>query len=98
MNDNSSNVLTRNSIAIVLMRCLYLRQRLTADFYITDAKSGIRALVKAGHDSRVIPLIHENILVNITAPNRDLSSTMKKWLQGRRLSCEARPMRLEEGY
>ncbi|KAG6503836.1 hypothetical protein ZIOFF_036160 [Zingiber officinale] len=27
-------------------------ERLTADFYITDAKSGIRALVKAGHDSR----------------------------------------------
>ncbi|XP_042389090.1 uncharacterized membrane protein At1g16860-like [Zingiber officinale] len=73
-------------------------ERLTADFYITDAESGIRALVKAGHDSRVIPLIHENTLVNITAPNRDLSSTMKKWLQGRRLSCEARPMRLEEGY
>ncbi|KAK1257130.1 hypothetical protein QJS04_geneDACA022965 [Acorus gramineus] len=30
-----------------------LVERLTADFYITDAKSGMRILVKAGNDSKV---------------------------------------------
>uniref|UniRef100_A0A804J7A7 Uncharacterized protein n=1 Tax=Musa acuminata subsp. malaccensis TaxID=214687 RepID=A0A804J7A7_MUSAM len=72
--------------------------RMATDFYITDVKSGLRALVKAGQGSKVIPLIEENILVNITSLNRELSSTLKKWLQGRRLSCEARLLRLEEGY
>lgn len=71
---------------------------MATDFYITDVKSGLRALVKAGQGSKVIPLIEENILVNITSLNRELSSTLKKWLQGRRLSCEARLLRLEEGY
>lgn len=75
-----------------------IAQRLITDFYITDVKSGVRALVKAGCDSKVFPLIEENILVNISSLNRELSSTMKKWLQGRRLSCEARLLRLEEGY
>ncbi|XP_064965540.1 uncharacterized membrane protein At1g16860-like isoform X2 [Musa acuminata AAA Group] len=73
-------------------------ERMATDFYITDVKSGLRALVKAGQGSKVIPLIEENILVNITSLNRELSSTLKKWLQGRRLSCEARLLRLEEGY
>ncbi|CAL9102866.1 unnamed protein product [Musa acuminata var. zebrina] len=72
--------------------------RMATDFYITDVKSGLRALVKAGQGSKVIPLIEENILVNITSLNRELSSTLKKWLQGRQLSCEARLLRLEEGY
>ncbi|XP_009401785.2 uncharacterized membrane protein At1g16860-like isoform X4 [Musa acuminata AAA Group] len=73
-------------------------ERMATDFYITDVKSGLRALVKAGQGSKVIPLIEENILVNITSLNRELSSTLKKWLQGRQLSCEARLLRLEEGY
>lgn len=68
------------------------------DFYITDAKSGMRALVKAGHNSKVIPLIDENVLVNTTHRNREVSSTLSKWLEERNLSPEAHMIRLEEGY
>lgn len=68
------------------------------DFYITDAKSGMRALVKAGYNSKVIPLIDENVLVNTTHRNRELSSTLSKWLEERNLSPEAHMIRLEEGY
>ncbi|RWW47255.1 hypothetical protein BHE74_00046778 [Ensete ventricosum] len=73
-------------------------ERMATDFYVTDVKSGIRALVKAGQGSKVIPLIEENVLVNVTSLDRELSPTLKKWLQGRQLSCEARLLRLEEGY
>nr|CAD1844491.1 unnamed protein product [Ananas comosus var. bracteatus] len=73
-------------------------ERLALDFYITDAKSGMRALVKAGHNSKVIPLIDENVLVNTTHRNREVSSTLSKWLEGRNLSPEAHMIRLEEGY
>ncbi|WOL00092.1 hypothetical protein Cni_G08805 [Canna indica] len=73
-------------------------ERLTTDFYITDVKTGIRAFVKAGYGSKVIPLIEEKTIVNITSLKRELSSTLKRWLQARRLSCEARPLCLEEGY
>ncbi|XP_020084484.1 uncharacterized membrane protein At1g16860-like isoform X2 [Ananas comosus] len=72
--------------------------RLALDFYITDAKSGMRALVKAGHNSKVIPLIDENVLVNTTHRNREVSSTLSKWLEERNLSPEAHMIRLEEGY
>ncbi|XP_010933780.1 uncharacterized membrane protein At1g16860 isoform X2 [Elaeis guineensis] len=72
--------------------------RFATDFYITDVKSGTRALVKAGYNSKVIPLIDENILVNTTSKNRELSSTLKKWLERRQLSAGARLLRLKEGY
>ncbi|OEL19074.1 putative membrane protein [Dichanthelium oligosanthes] len=51
-------------------------ERFAADFYITDAKSGKRALVKAGHHSKVVPLIDENLLVT-TSRDTELSSTLK---------------------
>jgi hypothetical protein len=38
-------------------------QRFAADFYVTDAKSGKLALVKAGRNSKVVPLVDEIILV-----------------------------------
>nr|XP_010919348.1 uncharacterized membrane protein At1g16860 [Elaeis guineensis]XP_010919349.1 uncharacterized membrane protein At1g16860 [Elaeis guineensis] len=73
-------------------------ERFAADFYITDIKSGARALVKAGYTSKVFPLIDENILVNTTSKTRELSSTLKNWLERRYLSAEARLLRLKEGY
>jgi len=73
-------------------------ERFAADFYITDAKSGKRALVKAGHHSKVVPLIDENLLVT-TSRDTELSSTLKYWLEERNLSSEeAQLIRLEEGY
>jgi len=73
-------------------------ERFAADFYITDAKSGKRALVKAGHHSKVVPLIDENLLVT-TSRDTELSSTLKYWLEERNLSSEeAQVIRLEEGY
>lgn len=73
-------------------------QRFAADFYITDAKSGKRALVKAGYHSKVAPLIDENVLVT-TSRNTELSSTLKCWLEERNLSSQEAPLiRLEEGY
>ncbi|XP_073062389.1 uncharacterized membrane protein At1g16860-like [Primulina eburnea] len=73
-------------------------ERLSTDFYITDLKSGIRALVKAGPDSKLIPLICESTLIQTTPKCRDLSSSFRKWLSERNLSGEARLLRLEEGY
>jgi hypothetical protein len=72
-------------------------QRFVADFYVTDAKSGKLALVKAGHNSKVVPLVDENILVT-TSRDTALSSTLKYWLEERNLSSEeAQVIRLEEG-
>ncbi|XP_027108553.1 uncharacterized membrane protein At1g16860-like isoform X1 [Coffea arabica] len=73
-------------------------QRYSTDFYITDRRSGIRALVKAGTGCKVIPLIIESRLVKTTRKCKVLSSTLGKWLIERNLSAEARLLRLEEGY
>ncbi|KAE7999314.1 hypothetical protein FH972_003758 [Carpinus fangiana] len=73
-------------------------ERSAADFYITDRKSGVRALVKAGSDCKVIPLVIESKLVNTTRQCRTLSPDLRKWLRDRSLSEEARVLRLEEGY
>ncbi|KAJ7007902.1 hypothetical protein NC653_006823 [Populus alba x Populus x berolinensis] len=70
--------------------------RFSTDFYITDRKSGIRAMVKAGSGCKVVPLIVESKLVT-TRQCRTLSSHLRKWLQERNLSAEARLLRLEEG-
>ncbi|KAG8082845.1 hypothetical protein GUJ93_ZPchr0014g46981 [Zizania palustris] len=73
-------------------------ERFAADFYITDAKSGKIALVTAGHQSRVVPLINENLLVT-TSRGTELSSTLKCWLEERNISSEeSQLIRLEEGY
>ncbi|KAL0904936.1 hypothetical protein M5K25_027100 [Dendrobium thyrsiflorum] len=81
----------------VCWKLAYL-ERFTADFYITDAKSGMRALVKAGYDSKVIPLVGENLIVNTRKKNRMVSSTLKKWLEERSLPVEARLFHLKEGF
>ncbi|XP_049389343.1 uncharacterized membrane protein At1g16860-like [Solanum stenotomum] len=73
-------------------------ERLSTDFYITDKNSGIRAVVKAGPDSRVIPLIKESRLVTTAKNCKVLASHLRKWLRDRNLSSEARLLRLEEGY
>ncbi|XP_065860084.1 uncharacterized membrane protein At1g16860-like [Euphorbia lathyris] len=73
-------------------------ERVSTDFYITDRKSGIRALVKAGAGCKVVPLVRENKLVATTRKCRILSPNLKKWLRERNLSVEARLLRLEEGY
>ncbi|WMV11619.1 hypothetical protein MTR67_005004 [Solanum verrucosum] len=73
-------------------------ERLSTDFYITDKNSGIRAFVKAGPDSRVIPLIKESRLVTTAKNCKVLASHLRKWLRDRNLSSEARLLRLEEGY
>ncbi|XP_078167740.1 putative membrane protein At1g16860 [Carex rostrata] len=73
-------------------------ERQAADFYITDAKSGTRVLVKAGNNSRMVPLIEESILISTRDNNRELSLTLKKWLDERYLSVGSHLLRLEEGY
>ncbi|CAN4111393.1 unnamed protein product [Withania somnifera] len=73
-------------------------ERLSTDFYITDKNSGIRAFVKAGPDSSVIPLMKESRLVTTGKKCKVLASHLRKWLRDRNLSSEARFLRLEEGY
>ncbi|KAJ9188195.1 hypothetical protein P3X46_003580 [Hevea brasiliensis] len=73
-------------------------ERFSTDFYITDQKSGIRAMVKAGPGCKVVPLIVESKLVSTTRHCRILSPHLRKWLQERNLSVEARLLQLEEGY
>lgn len=71
-------------------------QRFSTDFYLTDRKSGLRAIVKAGSGCNVIPLVFESKLVN-TRKCRILSPHLTKWLRERNLSAESRLLRLEEG-
>lgn len=72
-------------------------QRFSTEFYITDRKSGIRALVNAGTNCKVFPLVIESRLIETTRKCRVLSSHLQSWLRERNLSAEARPLRLEEG-
>ncbi|KAF5733279.1 hypothetical protein HS088_TW17G00821 [Tripterygium wilfordii] len=73
-------------------------ERFCSDFFITDRKSGIRAVVKAGSGCNVIPLIVDSKLVTTTRRCRVLSAHMRKWLAYRNLRSEGRLLRLEEGY
>ncbi|XP_024171870.2 uncharacterized membrane protein At1g16860 [Rosa chinensis] len=72
-------------------------ERFSTDFFLTDRKSGLRAIVKAGSGCNLIPLIFESKLVN-TRKCRILSPHLTKWLRERNLSAESRLLRLEEGY
>lgn len=72
-------------------------QRFCTDFHIVDRKSGMRAVVKAGSDCKVVPLIVESILVNTTRKCKILSTHLRKWLTDRNLPSDARLLRLEEG-
>ncbi|XWS35932.1 hypothetical protein CRYUN_Cryun20dG0039000 [Craigia yunnanensis] len=73
-------------------------ERFSTDFYITDQRSGIRAVVKAGSGCKVIPLIIESKLITTTKQCRNLSPHLSNWLRDRNLSAEARLLCLEEGY
>ncbi|EOX95624.1 PREDICTED: uncharacterized membrane protein At1g16860 isoform X2 [Theobroma cacao] len=73
-------------------------ERFSTDFYITDQKSGVRAVVKAGSGCEVMPLIIESELVNTTKQCRTLSPHLSNWLRDKNLSAEARLLRLEEGF
>ncbi|KAJ6826049.1 putative membrane protein-like [Iris pallida] len=73
-------------------------ERHVVDFYISDFRSGFRALVKTGYGARVTPYVDESVVVEINPSNKDLSPQFLKWLAERNLSCDDRVMRLKEGY
>ncbi|KAA0048859.1 putative membrane protein [Cucumis melo var. makuwa] len=77
---------------------LVYSERFSTDFYITDRKTGIRAMVRAGPGSKLVPLIIESKLVNTTRHRKILSPSLRKWLREKNISTEARMLRLEEGY
>lgn len=79
------------------MTSSFFMQRFSTEFYITDRKSGIRALVNAGTNCKVFPLVIESRLIETTRKCRVLSSHLQSWLRERNLSAEARALRLEEG-
>lgn len=71
-------------------------QKYVADFYISDFQSGLRALVKAGYGSKVVPFVKPTTIVNITNEKKDLSPNFLRWLADRSLSSDDRVMRLKE--
>ena len=73
-------------------------QRRVTDFYISDYKSGLRALVKVGYGASVTPYVGESTIVDVTKKDRELSSNFVRWLAERNLSSDDRIMRLQEGY
>ncbi|KAL0464959.1 UNVERIFIED_CONTAM: putative membrane protein [Sesamum latifolium] len=84
---------------LCVLRRLAYSERLSTDFYIADMKSGIRALVKEGPGSKVIPLIIEGRLIKTSSKTcRVLSSNFRKWLREREISAQARLLCLQEGY
>ncbi|WOG83109.1 hypothetical protein DCAR_0102283 [Daucus carota subsp. sativus] len=73
-------------------------EKYVADFYISDAATGLRALVKAGYGARVVPFVKSETVVDVTKNNKDLSPNFLSWLSDRSLSSDDRVMRLKEGY
>ncbi|KAF5760530.1 putative uncharacterized membrane protein [Helianthus annuus] len=73
-------------------------EKYVADFYISDMRSGLRALVKAGYGAKVAPFVKEATVVDITKEKRELSPRFLEWLADRSLSSDDRLMRLKEGY
>lgn len=77
---------------------IFYEQKYVADFYISDNKSGLRALVKAGYGAKVAPFFKPTTVVDIAKENRELSPSFLRWLADRSLSNDDRVMRLKEGY
>ncbi|BAT81437.1 uncharacterized membrane protein At1g16860-like isoform X3 [Vigna umbellata] len=77
---------------------LRLLERRVVDFYISDFQSGLRALVKTGHGSRVTPYVDDSVLINVNPTKEEISPEFLRWLGERNLSSDDRIMRLEEGY
>ncbi|KAK6154614.1 hypothetical protein DH2020_008862 [Rehmannia glutinosa] len=69
-----------------------------ADFYISDNKSGLRALVKTGYGAKVAPFLKPTVVIDVTKDNKELSPNFLRWLSDRGLSSDDRLMRLKEGY
>ena len=67
------------------------------DFYISDYKSGLRALVKVGYGANVSPYVDENTIVDV-AKNREISPDLSRWLLDHNLPNSDNAMRLSEGY
>ncbi|KAJ8649191.1 hypothetical protein MRB53_002214 [Persea americana] len=73
-------------------------ERHVADFYISDFRTGLRALVKAGHGAKVASFVSPATVIDVTEENKDLSPTFLRWLAEHNLSSDDRIMRLKEGY
>ncbi|GJU57917.1 uncharacterized membrane protein-like protein [Tanacetum coccineum] len=73
-------------------------ERHVVDFYISDFKTGLRALVKTGYGARVTPYVEESAVIDIDQSNKDMSPQFVRWLAERNLSSDDRVMRLREGY
>ncbi|KAI5067442.1 hypothetical protein GOP47_0017970 [Adiantum capillus-veneris] len=73
-------------------------ERYAVDFYISDLKSGERALVKAGYGANVTPYVEESTVVDVTDTSKEIPSLFLRWLSNRNLSRDNRVMRLTEGY
>ena len=76
---------------------LFLKRHVV-DFYISDFQSGLRALVKAGYGAPVMPLVHESLVVEVCAGNKEpLPHDFVRWMGHKNLSCDDRLMHLKEG-
>ncbi|XP_047950235.1 uncharacterized membrane protein At1g16860-like [Salvia hispanica] len=69
-----------------------------ADFYISDIKSGERALVKTGYGAKVSPFVKQTVVVNAKEDKEGVSPNFLQWLSSRGLSSDNRLMQLKEGY
>lgn len=45
-----------------------------ADFYISDLQSGLRAVVKAGHEAKVSTYVKPATVVDVAGGNRNVST------------------------
>jgi len=77
---------------------ILLFQRYAVEFYLSDCETGLRVLVKAGHNAHVIPDVEENTVLDINAKLTSLPIDFLNWLNDRNLSADDRIMRLKEGY
>ncbi|KAG6423543.1 hypothetical protein SASPL_113943 [Salvia splendens] len=68
-----------------------------ADFYISDTKSGERALVKTGYGAKISPFVKQTVVVNAKEDKEGVSPNFLQWLSSRGLSSDNRLMQLKEG-
>ncbi|XP_057794999.1 uncharacterized membrane protein At1g16860-like [Salvia miltiorrhiza] len=69
-----------------------------ADFYISDNKSGERAIVKTGYGAKVSPFVKQTVVVNAKEDKEGVSPNFQQWLSSRGLSSDNRLIHLKEGY
>ncbi|GAB2224706.1 hypothetical protein Drorol1_Dr00005474 [Drosera rotundifolia] len=73
-------------------------EKYVADFYVSDRKTGLRAMVKADSGAKVATFVKPATTVNINDENKNSSPDFLSWLADRNLSSDDRVMRLKEGY